>query len=409
MRNFYYGWVMVFLAALAMIGTMPGRTNFLGVISKPLIDEPAFQLTESQFTQLNFWAVMLGATLALPVGWLIDRLGVRVILSVVAMSLGGMTYLMSQLPDQKLLFLVLVLIRGLGQGALSVVALAMVGKWFTRRIGLAMGLFTVLLTFGFVIGAVWLIESVKSTGWREPWKQVGFALMGLGLIGALFTRNKPNNDAEMTGLDHDRAMLEVPTAIALRSRAFWVFSLSGALFLLTYSAITLLPEQLLLARGFPPQEMKQTLEMFLGILTVAGLPANLLGGWLARKVPLGKLLAVGMFSLTLSLALFPFISTTSAAIGYAVLLGISGGLVTVVYFAAYGASFGRKSLGTIQAMAQVLTVFASAIGPLLLTSCRDALRGDEVFFFSTAILASLMAVLAWFSYPPQTELASRAP
>ena len=36
----YTGWLMVPLAALAMVGTMPGRTNFLGAISKPVVAEP---------------------------------------------------------------------------------------------------------------------------------------------------------------------------------------------------------------------------------------------------------------------------------------------------------------------------------------------------------------------------------
>ena len=54
----------------------------------------------------------------------------------------------------------LVLVRGLGQGALSLVSLAMVGKWFTRRLGVAMGVFTVLLTFGIIGGYLGLKEAV---------------------------------------------------------------------------------------------------------------------------------------------------------------------------------------------------------------------------------------------------------
>jgi MFS family permease len=403
MRSFYYGWVMVFLASLAMVGTMPGRTNFLGVISKPLTEDAAFQLTDSEFAQLNFWAVILGAAFTLPIGWLIDKLGVRIVLTVVALSLAAVTFGMSQLQQQWQLFPVLLLIRGLGQGALSIVALAMVGKWFTRRIGLAMGVFTVLLTFGFVAGAVWLIEAVKTEGWREPWQKLAYGLVTLGVLGAVFARNQPSSNVEGVGEAHEAESQDVPTSQALKSRAFWVYSLSGALFLLTYSAITLMPEQLLLARGFPPETMKQTLELFLGILTFAGLPANLLGGWLARKVALGKLLAVGMLTLALSLALFPFITSQGAAAGYGVLLGVSGGLVTVVYFAAYGANFGRKSLGVIQATAQVLTVFASAIGPVLLTSCRDQLQSDRQFFFISAGLAFLFALLGWKTQTPRSR------
>src|SRR3712207_6874179 len=34
---FYYGWVNLAVAALAMVGTLPGRTQGLGLITEPLL------------------------------------------------------------------------------------------------------------------------------------------------------------------------------------------------------------------------------------------------------------------------------------------------------------------------------------------------------------------------------------
>ncbi len=34
---FYYGWVNLAVAALAMVGTFPGRTQGLGLITEPLM------------------------------------------------------------------------------------------------------------------------------------------------------------------------------------------------------------------------------------------------------------------------------------------------------------------------------------------------------------------------------------
>ena len=36
-RRFYYGWIVPGVAALAMVGTLPGRTQGLGLITEPLI------------------------------------------------------------------------------------------------------------------------------------------------------------------------------------------------------------------------------------------------------------------------------------------------------------------------------------------------------------------------------------
>jgi hypothetical protein len=77
-----------------------------------------------------------------------------------------------------------------------------------------------------------------------------------------------------------------------------------------------------------------------------------------------------------------------------VLLGVSGGIITVIYFAVYGHSYGREHLGSIQAMVQVLSVLASATGPLLLSTCRASLGGTTPFFHAFAGTAVILAVLA---------------
>ncbi len=404
----YYGWVVVLLGAAAMVGTMPGRTSFLGVISKPLTADPALGVDEKRFSELNFVAVILGSVLCLPVGRLIDRLGVRLVLVAVAAGLGAVTVWMTTAADERTLFVALVLVRGLGQGALSVVALAMVGKWFTRQLGVAMGVFSVLLTFGFIAGSLWLETAVNAQGWRGPWAAVGYGLFGLAAVGLLFARSTPESigvppdgPAELPA---DRPAFDLSAGEALRSRAFWVFTLAGGLFNLMFSAITLYPKQLLEARGFPEEGLSDLFKLFLGVLTFAGLPANIVGGWLVRRVALGKLMAVGMAALAGSLLVFPFVTTTGAAAGYAALLGVSGGLVTVVFFAVYGSAFGRANLGLIQAAAQVVTVFASAAGPVFLTECRDRLGSYDPLFYATGALALGFTAAAWVTRLPRREL-----
>jgi len=44
---------------------------------------------------------------------------------------------------------------------------------------------------------------------------------------------------------------------------------------------------------------------------------------------------------------------------------MSGGIITVVFFAVWRRAFGSRHLGRIQGAAQMLTVLASAVGPLI--------------------------------------------
>src|SRR5215468_3829197 len=78
---FYYGWVNVVVAAVAMSATLPGRTYGLGLVKEPLRAE--LKIDDLRFNTLNFWAIVVGAAVVLPVGWLIDRAGTRAALAVV--------------------------------------------------------------------------------------------------------------------------------------------------------------------------------------------------------------------------------------------------------------------------------------------------------------------------------------
>src|SRR5437870_13278275 len=79
---FYYGWVNLAVAALAMVATLPGRTHGLGLITEPLLSD--LHLDRVHYGWINFAATLLGAAFCLPFGWLVDRYGPRPVLTGVA-------------------------------------------------------------------------------------------------------------------------------------------------------------------------------------------------------------------------------------------------------------------------------------------------------------------------------------
>jgi hypothetical protein len=106
--------------------------------------------------------------------------------------------------------------------------------------------------------------------------------------------------------------------------------------------------------------------------------------------------------------MFPTVTTMGGASVYAVLLGASGGVITVAYFAVYGHTYGRVHLGSIQAAVQVLTVLASAVGPVLLDVSRDWFGRTEPFFYASAAVSLVLAVAAWVVRPPSLAVAVAA-
>ena len=81
----YYGWTNVAVAALAMVGTLPGRTQGLGLITEPLLTD--LQVDRVSYATMNLWATLIGSLFCLPSGRLVDRVGSRLVLTVVVVAL----------------------------------------------------------------------------------------------------------------------------------------------------------------------------------------------------------------------------------------------------------------------------------------------------------------------------------
>src|SRR5262249_46908057 len=251
---FYYGWGNLVLGALAMTATFPGRTNGLAMINKPL--QADLRIGDIFHGSLNFWSVLLGAALCWPVGRLLDRLGTRPVLTAVVAALGAVVLWMSRVDGPAELFVALTLSRGLGQGALSVASMAVVGKWFRRRLGPAMGAYSFLLAVGFVAVTLRVGAMVEAQGWRSAWAEVGWGLLlGVAPLSALLVRSTPEGSgladpAEFASPATDEGTADgAPLSAALRSPAFWVLTLAASLFNMIFSAFTFFSESVLEAQG----------------------------------------------------------------------------------------------------------------------------------------------------------------
>src|SRR5262245_15071692 len=88
-------WVQIGMAAAAMVATLPGRTHGLGLITEPLLTD--LHIDRVDYAAVNLWATLLGAAFCIPFGWLIDRAGVRVLLTATLALLGAVVVGMSQI------------------------------------------------------------------------------------------------------------------------------------------------------------------------------------------------------------------------------------------------------------------------------------------------------------------------
>jgi MFS family permease len=390
----YYGWVVLGVAALAMVGTLPGRTQGLGLITEPLLRD--LGLGRVAYAQINLVATLLGALGCFGVGRLLDRYGSRLVLTVLALLLGAVVVAMSQAVGFAALLVFVTLTRALGQSALSVVSLAMVGKWFRQRLTKAMAIYALVMSIGFMVAFPLVGAVVQSYGWRFAWGAIGVSLLlVLAPVAWRFDRSSPEamglevDGGQGGGADETRIEPAAWTLReALRSPAFWVFALSSAAYGLVASGIGLFNESILAERGFAPEVYYTAL----AVTAITGLAGNFAAGALADRGSLRHVLLVSLLVLTGALAALAHVTTVAQVMAQAVAMGVAGGFVMVVFFSFWGRAYGRAHLGRIQGAAQALTVLASAIGPLFLATFVETTGSYAAGFYTLAAFVAALAV-----------------
>ena len=400
---FYYGWVILAVASLAMVATLPGRTQGLGLVTESLLQD--MHLDRVTFAQMNLWATLAGSLFCLGIGKTVDHLGSRLVLAVVALALGMTVVIMSRAGTVALLFCGLILSRGLGQSALSVVSLTMVGQWFGRRLNLAMGVYSILLSIGFMVAFPVVGGAVGAYGWRAAWSGVGyFLVLPLTIVALLLVRGVPADDE----LEKQRANKSEPAiqrpdftwSEALRCPAFWVFAIASSLYNLIASGIGLFNESILAERGFPAGIYHRSLV----VIALTSLAGNFFGGWLASRWRVNRLMALAMALLAAALMVLPLLTTQWQVYGFAVVMGVAGGFVIVIFFSFWANTFGRKQLGRIQGSAQMMTVLASATGPLLLAKFHEWTGNYSTVFYGLGMIVVVLGSCAWMVRVPGVEV-----
>ena len=371
-------WTQVIAGALLMLATLPGRSHGLGLVTEPLLQD--LQLSRDTFAQINLWATLGGALVCLPVGAWLDRCGLRAGAFLLLPSLAFVVLVMSALHVAAFgLFILVLITRAFGQGAMSVLSLAVAGRAFRHNSGAAAGFYAVLLSVLFMIAFYVVGRVVNVHGWRIAWRDIGIGLLVLLPVALWLPTTGAEKQVE-SGTDHDLTLAQ-----CMRIPAFWAYCAGISAFAAISTATGLFNQALLAERGFD-----QTMAYhFLAGSAIIALFGQMICGVGLRWRSIRFWLGVALFVQAAALASYKFIHTSAGMWTLAALMGLSGGIITVAFFAIWGDSFGKRHLGRIQGMAQMCTVLASALGPLLLERAAGFLHG----YANTLMIAAPVCVL----------------
>lgn len=184
-----YRWVILAIATVILAVTMGQIVNGLSVYFIPLEAELGWSRAEiAMINTLGLVGLALGSII---MGFATERFGIRPVALLGVTATGLATIMASQAVSLWQLYLAFFVAGLLGGGALSAPLMALVGNWFVRGAGLAIGIASAgqaLGQGGVPFTGAYLIDAF---GWRGAMMAQGVITLGVLLPLVVLLRNPP--------------------------------------------------------------------------------------------------------------------------------------------------------------------------------------------------------------------------
>lgn len=171
----------------------------------------------------------IGAFAAPLIGWLVDRFGLRPVVTVCTLVASACYAGLATMQGDYWVFVVLAMGLGVfGLGTVGFVYTGLVAAWFDKSRGLALGVAASGVSFAAILAPPLMQMVIDDFGWRVGyWALGGVAtLVGLPLVLVLL-RPRQRPVAPAPALDREQtAAPSVAIGIALRSPVFWLLAVA---------------------------------------------------------------------------------------------------------------------------------------------------------------------------------------
>jgi MFS family permease len=353
----------------------------------------AFKLSVGRAGLLMSVYAVTGLILALPAGFIFQKLGYRVT-SLIAGGSIALGAILGAISSSTGVMLTSRVIEGVGTSFMAVLAPAIIAVWFAaQKRGAAMGIWSAWVPIGST--SMLILAPILSQGanWQAVW-WFGclYALVATALF-LVFVRPAPSGSAA-SGLSSAQPPV-ASAAQVLRNRDVWLISLAfGCFNMATMSFATFTPTYLNLVRGMSLAQAA-LLASVVSMVSIVSCPT---GGILSDKI--GSRKRPYVLGLVLMAAIMPLIAVmgSSALIVLVITQGLIGGLVPTNIFSAGVEIVGDERLGGL-AMG-IIMVGQNAgmlVGPLVFGALIGSAGGWPLAFGSLAVMCLLGALAGWLA------------
>ncbi|MEX2229953.1 MAG: MFS transporter [Dehalococcoidia bacterium] len=399
----FYGWAIVAVCAVVAFSSGPGQSFVFSVFLDSLIADTG--LSRTAISALYAIGTGVSAAMVFMVSRLADRYGARATLIAAAIGLGLACFAMSWARGPLLVFAAFSALRALGQGSLTINATLLTAQWFVRRRGRAMA----VMGLGFPIAVAMLPPIVRllidTIGWRETYAALGVMVWVLVLPGALFVvRNRPEDmglhpdgaDGPPPGEADIEPGLPEPRVPVLTSLRFWILAIPLSTSSLVVTGLIFHQAAVLGEQGLSATVAAAIFVPYAASSAIV----SVIAGDVADRFGPKWVFAAAMCTLLGSMALALVMHSLVLVTAYALLLGASGGFSQIVGGVTWAYFYGRRGLGRVQGAAVMVSITASALGPLPLAWLQSQFDGFRPGIAILAVLPVAALITVALARPP---------
>ncbi len=393
----FYGWVVVgtfFIVSVTLYGVHFSFGAFFESI------EGAFHLNRAETSAVSSANLLLASVCAFLAGWALDRYGPRIVVLLMGLFTGLSLLLTSQTDFLWQLFLTYSLLLAMGTGAIYVVPMSAVSRWFDKKRGLALGLASSSAGLGMLIMAPFATYLISNFSWRTAYFVIGLIAWLIVIPLSRLLKRDPyeigalpdgvKSDSNDIGEEEDRMRLSgLSLPQVFRTRSFWLVIF---IWLLYASTIFLVMTHLVRhARDidFSPMEAATVLSLIGGI-SIAG---RVLLGITSDRI--GRKLTAIICALLQAGAMVWLIWAQDLWMLYlfALVYGFAFGGVSPVMAALVSDTFGLSRIGAIFGLLEIGFGVGAAIGPLMGGLIFDVSGSYSLAFLLGAVAMVIVTLL----------------
>jgi MFS family permease len=401
---FYYGWLVLAVAAFGTFMTGPAQTYGVSVFVGPMLAELGW--SQSVSAGAYSLASMIAGLSMIGVGRLFDRFPARWAIAVLVIAYGVACFGMAAVATPLALFLGFTALRFSGQASLGLACSVLAARWFVRRRGRAMSITVLGMALSNAVVPIALTALIADVGWRSAWQVIGVVMWAVLLLPVLvIVFDRP----ESVGLQPDggpaqaaggpvQGVVEYTWTVgqAVRSRSFWLLVFASVIPGTVMTGLVFHQVSYLTARGLTTEAAASIFTVY--AFTFAAM--TFVVGFILERVPERFVMIGGLLLLPVSILILLGTDGVAGAVVYAALLGIVLGTNSTTSSVLWAAYYGRQHLGSIRGITQAGIVVAAATGPLMLSLPLDLSGSYTPGLWFMAALPVVGAMAAALAGPP---------